>query len=259
MSGGTVWCRGVYVVMEGAAPRYRGNWRTCLVSGFVQPTLLLLALGLGVGGLINGNPQARGFGDGLPYLDYLAPAMLVVGAVQTAVGESIHPVMTGLNGERTYQTTVATPITPAQLAVGHVLWVGARIAVTTLCTCVAVLALTDVPAGLALVAAFAAFLCGTAFATALSALAVMTAEGTGLITVVTRVVILPMVLLSGAFFPSTLLPDWVHPIAWLLPVRHGVELARGDGGVLTHLGYLLAFLAAGTALTVHHFRRRLTT
>ncbi|MFB4426018.1 ABC transporter permease [Streptomyces sp. QL37] len=258
MKGGTSWWRGVYLVMEGSAPRYRGNWRICLVSGFVHPTLLLLALGLGVGGLVDGGPQERRVGDGLPYLEYLAPAILVVGAVQTAVGEAIHPIMTGLNGERTYYATVSTPITPSQLAVGHVLWVAARIAVTTVCTCVAVLVLTDVPVAPAVGAAVVALLCGTAFATALSALAVVTADGTGLITLVTRVMILPMVLLSGAFFPFALLPVWLHPVAWALPLWHGVELARGADGALPHLGYLLAFLTAGTALTLTRFRRRLT-
>ncbi|WP_299539117.1 ABC transporter permease [uncultured Streptomyces sp.] len=258
MRSGAVWWRGVYLVMEGSAPRYRGNWRICLVSGFVHPTLLLLALGLGVGGLLDGGEQEQRIGGGVPYLEYLAPAILVVGAVQTAAGEAIHPIMTGLNGERTYHATVSTPITPAQLAVGHVLWVAARIAVTTLCTCLAVLLLTAVPPGPVLGAALAAFLCGTAFATALSALTVVMAEGTGLIQLVTRVLSPPMVLLSGAFFPFGLLPAWLQPAAWALPLWHGVALARGDGGALPHLGYLLALLTAGTALTVTRFRRRLT-
>jgi lipooligosaccharide transport system permease protein len=257
MTRGLAWCRGVALVAEGAAPRYRQNWRTCLVTGCAQPVLLLMALGLGVGGLLASSPHTERMGLEVPYVQYLAPAILVVGAVQTAVGEALNPVMAGLRGERTYYATVATPITPAQLALAHLLWVAVRLAATTACSAAAVLVLVDVPVAATLAAGGVAVLCGTAFAGVLSGLTAWTVEDSEVITLVTRVLTLPMILFSGAFFPFGLLPDWTHPLAWALPLWHGMELARGTGGMLPHLAYLLVFLAAGVTLTVNRFRWRL--
>ena len=39
--------------------------------------------------------------------------------------------------------------------------------------------------------------------------------------------ITPMFLFSGLFFPFNQLPDWVHVVAWFMPLYHLVEITRG--------------------------------
>ncbi|MBY8853398.1 ABC transporter permease, partial [Saccharothrix sp. MB29] len=80
-----------------------------------------------------------------------------------------------------------------------------------------------------------------------------------------RFVLMPMTLFTGAFFPLDQLPAWLHPLAWLTPVWHGIELARGAAfgtlGVLPalgHVAYLAALVAVGVVLGRRHFHRRLT-
>jgi len=85
-----------------------------------------------------------------------------------------------------------------------------------------------------------------------------------------RLVLIPMTLFSGTFFPVDRLPAWVQPVAWVSPLWHGTELARAAalGGAerpwgeavlpaLVHMAVLLAFVAAGSAVAVARFRRRL--
>jgi lipooligosaccharide transport system permease protein len=74
-----------------------------------------------------------------------------------------------------------------------------------------------------------------------------------------------MSLFAGTFFPVTQLPAWVRPVAWITPMWHGTELARGAafgtltwGPTLLHIAYLLALFAVGFWLACWRFRLRLT-
>jgi len=76
----------------------------------------------------------------------------------------------------------------------------------------------------------------------------------------------PMFLFSGTFFPISQLPDLVEPLAWLMPLWHGVELSRGvaEGAVsllpaLGHVAYLALWVVVGYALALRSFTRRLVT
>jgi lipooligosaccharide transport system permease protein len=72
-------------------------------------------------------------------------------------------------------------------------------------------------------------------------------------------------LFSGIFFPITLLPGWLQPVAWATPLYHGVALCRSLvlggaplGASVVHAAYLLALIAAGYALATVTYRRRLS-
>ena len=84
-----------------------------------------------------------------------------------------------------------------------------------------------------------------------------------------RLVLIPMTLFSGTFFPIDRLPQWVQPVTWASPLWHGTELARaaalgdtalGGGPALPALGHaavLVALAVGGSAVAVARFRRRL--
>ncbi len=66
------------------------------------------------------------------------------------------------------------------------------------------------------------------------------------------------------FFPVEQLPVAVRPLAYLSPLWHGVELDRAatlgtapPWPIAAHLAYLVVFAAAGAALAVRAFRKRL--
>ena len=91
---------GVLLVVEHHWTWYRRNWRATAVSSILQPLLFLLAFGVGFGTLIDGTGRAAQATGGLDYLVWLAPALLGVSAVQTAVFDSTYPVLSGLKWQR---------------------------------------------------------------------------------------------------------------------------------------------------------------
>jgi lipooligosaccharide transport system permease protein len=78
--------------------------------------------------------------------------------------------------------------------------------------------------------------------------------------------ITPLFLFSGTFFPIDRLPELIRPVAWVLPLWHGVDLARaldlGTAGqepllAVAHLVILAAMAAGGTWAMFVMFRRQL--
>ncbi len=78
--------------------------------------------------------------------------------------------------------------------------------------------------------------------------------------------IVPMFLFSGTFFPVSQLPDWLEPVAWAVPLWHGVDLCRAlalgtpaAGSALVHVGYLCLWAVVGFVVARKTFERRLVT
>ncbi|CAM4032563.1 ABC transporter permease [Kibdelosporangium persicum] len=249
-----------FLVVESMWIWYRRNWRATVVSTVLNPVFFLVAMGFGLGSQIQPGAATGGYG----YAVYLMPAMLAAGAVQNAAGESTFPILSGFKWSRVYWGMTATPITPAQVATGQLLWILFRLVFSGIVFVIVGAALGVVTgAGIILSLVFAV-LAGMAFAAPLVAFAA-TIEGEGTaFNPVFRFIVLPMTLLAGTFFPVTELPALVRPIAWITPLWHGTELARAAAfwnlefwPVAGHMAYLLALTGIGAALAVRNFRRRL--
>ncbi|WP_037068651.1 ABC transporter permease [Pseudonocardia acaciae] len=259
--------RAVLVILEHFAIWYRKGWRATVVSSVLQPVLFLLAFGIGFGSLVDGGGRAGLSADalgGVPYLVYLAPGLLAMSAVQTAAFESTYPVLSGFKWQQLYWGMAASPLTPGQVAIGHLTWVVARM-FSSGAVYVVIIALLGGVAGFGIVVSLlAATLCGAAFAAPTMAFAAtLENEGTAFASYF-RFVLIPMTLFAGTFFPVSQLPVWLQPLAWVTPLWHGTELARGAAlGTLSwwpalgHVGYLVAMLAAGTVALRWRFVRRL--
>ena len=81
-----------------------------------------------------------------------------------------------------------------------------------------------------------------------------------------RIVVFPLFLFSGTFFPISRLPDWLEPVALLSPLYHAVELCRDAttgvvdswAAVFGHVVVLLVFIAWGVWWGQRTFERKLT-
>jgi len=77
-------------------------------------------------------------------------------------------------------------------------------------------------------------------------------------------VITPMMLLCGVFFPVTQLPESMQVVASVLPLTHAVDLARPlmSGAVppqaALHIAVLLAYTLVAFYVSLVLFRRRLS-
>jgi lipooligosaccharide transport system permease protein len=242
---------------------YRRVWRGSVFSSFLQPTLFLLAMGLGLGGLVDG--AGAEMPGGVTFLRFVAPGLLTAACMQTSAFESSWPVAGKMRWHRNYEAMMATPLGVRDLVSGEVLWVAARLVVVAAAFAFVVVMFDAIEPAAAIPAVLAAVLTGVAFSTPILAYAA-TIEANGNFNVLFRFVITPLFLFSGVFVPVTSLPVLLHVVAWLTPLFHGVELVRGlalgtlDGPVwIIHVAYLVAMTLVGFVAAERTFRSRLET
>jgi len=254
--------RAVRIVQRNAVV-YRYVWRGSVFASFLQPTLYLMALGFGVGSLIDPSRVAVMAG-GATYLRFLTPGLLAATCMQVASFESSWPVIGKIIWRRNYDAMLATPLAISDLIAGELLWMGIRL--TTLGTAFALVAFAfgamDITPA-AVVALSAAVLTGLAFSAAILAYAATLKSGDHF-NVLHRLIITPLFMFSGVFFPIDRLPVGVQWIAQVSPLYHGVQLVRGFAlgqldsmAAVAHLSFLLALLTAGFLAARYTFRLKL--
>jgi lipooligosaccharide transport system permease protein len=247
--------------LEYWAFQYKRTWRGSVVSTVLFPVLFLASMGLGLGSLVDSSRS--GGVEGLPYLVFLAPALLAATAMQTGVSESTYPVMGAIKWIRTYHAMLATPLGVLDVLVGHLLFIAARILLGSAVFLAVMTLFGAARSPLALLTLPAAVLTGMAFATPVVAFAATTQNDAGFAALF-RFVVTPLFLFGGVFFPVRQLPPVLEQLAYATPLWHGVALSRGlalgtstGGGVLLHVAYLFAWIAAGGWLAARAYHRRL--
>ena len=85
---------------------YRRVWRGSVFSNFLQPTLFLIAIGMGLGSMIDRGGAA--LPGGVSFLQFLAPGLLAAAAMQTAAFESSYPILGKITWHRNYEAISAT-------------------------------------------------------------------------------------------------------------------------------------------------------
>jgi lipooligosaccharide transport system permease protein len=240
---------------------YRRLWRSSLVSSFLAPVLFLAAIGGTVGKSID--RHGVGHFGGATYIEWLAPGLMAANAMQVAVQECFHPVLGGFKWTRTFLAAATTPLTPDDIVTGWLTWVGLRALLVSSVYLLVAAAFGAVPSATAILAIPVAALTGLAFAGPATAWAA-TRERDESFSTLQRFGVLPLSLFSGGFFPITQLPAAVRPIAYVLPLWHGVVLCRalslghaGWAASLGHVAVLAGYAGVGTAFAVVTFRRRL--
>ena len=246
-------------VWQRDATVWRKTWAIGFLPPLLEPLLYVAAFGLGLGGLIG---AIAWHGARLTYLEYLAPGIVGAGVMNAAFFETTYASFVRMHYQKTFDGILATPLSLEEIVTGEILW-GATRAVVTAAAMLAALA----PFGLlrwpeALLLLPAAALGGLAFA----------AFGmvfTGVLPTIEAfnlpvfLVVTPMFLFSGTFFPLEQLPVWAQRVAWALPLTHLAHLSRSAAlGIfapwqLADIGYLALFAAAAYVAGVRAMVRRL--
>lgn len=256
-----VQARRVARVLEREWVVWRRLWRGSVFSYVIAPLLFLAAMGIGLGDLVDRN---QGSIDGLEYLQFIAPGLMAASAVMQAAGESMWPVMGGVKWMGTYHAAVSTPVEARDVYLGQLTWTGVRNSMSATVFLAIAALLGGIPSWWGVLAIPATVLGALAVAAPLSAWSV-TRDSDAAFAIVMRLVIFPLFLFSGTFFPVSRLPDWLEPIAGLSPLYHAVELCRtattgsvewlGAGG---NFAVLVLFVAGGVWWGSRTFTRRLT-
>ena len=245
--------RGPARMVERSLLVYKRAWFV-LVSGFAEPVLYLLSIGLGLGGVIATMPFA---GRPVRFAAFVSPALLATSAMNGAIYDSTGNIYFKLKVTKLYDTVLTAPRTLVDVAVGEVAWATLRGSIYTVgfLVVMAVAGLTSswwivlaLPASVLMAAAFAAVgMATTSYMRGWSDIELI------------QLVQLPLFLFSATFYPLSTYPRWMQLAVEALPTYHGVDLVRslalGDAhvGLLGHVLYLGLMLAAGIAV----LRRRL--
>jgi lipooligosaccharide transport system permease protein len=254
---------------------YRRIWRSSVFSSVLGPVLYLAGMGFGLGSLVNRNFVAGNHGainhgggiDGVSYLAFVAPAILAMQAMQSAMAESTFPVYGGIKWDHRYIAALATPLRPADIYRGHLLFITLRLTMNSVIFLLIAAAFGSVSSPWAVAALPAAVLCGIAFAAPVAAWAVTVRRDSAFIYAF-RFGMTPLMLFSETFFPLSRLPVWLRPVAYATPLWHGVALCRAftigtvaagltAGSVAIHVAYLVALSGLGLWAGARAYTRRL--
>ena len=230
-------------------------WKVEVGGVLIEPFVLLVAIGFGLGAYI------QDFGE-TSYAEFLAPGLVASYAMFHATFDSTYGAYLRMESHHIYEAMLFTPIGPADIVVGEVMWSATRAVVssTAVLTVAAGFGLVDSP--LAILAIPCAYLIGAAIA-ALAMILTSTATTIGAMNNFFTLFILPMFYVSGVFFPLDRLPKGVQILSWALPLTPAASLVRGlVTGDTTWLMFLwaLELIAVATValwLASWFMRRRL--
>lgn len=238
------------------------GWSVILYS-VGQPVAYLFAMGVGLASLVDANSEAA-FG-GVSYLEFVAPALLVSAAVMTASGEFSYPIMDGFKWRRVFYGPHASPLTPQQIASGHIMASSLRFLLQSVVYFMVVAMFGASPSPWGWVSAIVATVAALSFGLPLMAYAASIKQDKGQFALVQRFIVMPLFLFSGTFFPLDSLPIAVRWIGWISPVWHGTELGRvftygmdhNPLLTITHVVFLLATATGGWILVRRQFVKRM--
>jgi lipooligosaccharide transport system permease protein len=234
-------------------------WRTELVPPLMEPIVMFLALGLGLGTYVELT------GD-LDYIQFLAPGVLVIFPMFAATFESLWGAYWRLERSGTYAAILATPARPEEIVAGDILWAATRMLINSLLILLVMAVLTApwdlIQSPWVILTIPVNLLAGVLFAS-LGLAYTSKAKSISQLSYFFSLFIMPMFWFSGAFFPLDGLPGWAEVLAWLTPVFHAVELDRalitGDlaWSDLYHLGWIMVMVIPAFWFALYSMRRRL--
>lgn len=245
---------------EREAHIWRRLWHSSVSTGILTPILFLGAMGLGVGGLVDDH---TGTVKGFDYLTFVAPGLLVASSVQHAMPNALWSVMAGHKWMGHFRAAVATSLRPTDVYVGFLAWQGCHAAINAVPFLVVAALMGGIPSAFGVLAIPITALCVVACAAPLAAFSSSRDDDLAFAAIL-RILVLPLILFSGVFFPIENLTVGLRPIAWVTPLWHGVELNRGatTGSIelvaaAGHVAYLVGFLALTGRWGSRSFTRRL--
>ncbi|ULX54589.1 nodulation protein NodJ [Cupriavidus taiwanensis] len=242
-----VWYRNYMVWRKLAIPSMIGN--------LADPMIYLFGLGLGLGLMV-------GQVDGVSYIAFLAAGTTASSVMMSASFESMYSAFSRMHVQRTWEAIMHAPLTLGDVVLGEIAWAASKAVLSGLAIMLVAGALGYAQMPGALLALPVIVLAGIAFA-ALAMIVTALAPSYDFFMFYQTLVMTPMLLLSGVFFPLEQLPEGVQAAAKALPLAHAVALIRPlmlgrpvDAAGL-HLAVLAAYAVAALVVCLVLLRRRL--
>lgn len=242
----SVWRRNMLV--------WRKLFAASVLTNLADPLIMLFGLGYGLGALM---PSI----EGMSYIMFFAAGQLCTATMFTASFESMFSGFSRMHGQKTWDAILYAPLVIDDIVTGEIMWAASKAWLTgsTILGVVVVFGLAASP--LVLLALPAAFLVGLAFS-AVGLIVTVLARGWDFFSYYMTLLMTPMMMISGVFFPVERLPAPLVAVAQALPLYHGVEIVRPlvagrlPEQALVHVLVLLGYAAAGYAAAIYFARKR---
>jgi lipooligosaccharide transport system permease protein len=233
---------------------FKTFWRASTFSAIVQPIVYLLAFGFGFGSIVNTV-------GGVKYIEFVGVGTVATAILFSSVFSGIFGTLLKWKYQRTYDALLAAPVGVGEIVTAESFWIGVRSGVYGAAPLIVAFFFGLDPSWGMLLVVPIGVLTGFGFAAAGMLIAALV-ENFDNTSYVQSLVITPMFLLAGTFFPIDQLPEWAQVASWANPLYSCVELVRGacfgfELDDLAHLGVLIVFGAVMWVLACWRLQKRL--
>jgi len=227
-----------------------------ILGHLADPVIYMLGLGYGLGSML---PNI----DGISYITFLAAGTVCYSTMNSASFEALYSGFARMHEQRTWEAILNTPITLDDIVFSEMVWAASKSLLSGLAVLAViwVMGLSHSPLSLWIIPL--AFLVGLCFAS-LGLIMTALAPGYDFFMYYFTLVITPMVILCGVFFPVAQLPVWLQSVSAFLPLTHAISLARPllsntlPPHFILHIAVLVAYALCGFYVALVLFRRRLS-
>jgi lipooligosaccharide transport system permease protein len=242
-------------VMSREVANFRTFWKSTTFSSVLEPVIYLLAFGLGLGSTIVDRV------DGLEYVEFVGTGMVATAVIFASALPAMFGTFVKERFQRTYDAILAAPVSVEELVTAEMLWIGLRAGFYGSFPLVVAMLFGLDPAFGMLLVPFFCFITALGFA-AFGIAVAGSVQKIDQFSYVTTLVITPLFLVAGTFFPIDQLPEAVQVLAQLNPLHQLVELVRHasfgfEALDLVRVAALMAFTFGLWRLAVSRMTRRL--
>jgi lipooligosaccharide transport system permease protein len=230
-------------------------WKATTFSSIVQPTIYLLAFGLGFGTLVKTIGHVK-------TIEYVGTGTVATAVLFSSAFPGMFNTFIRWQFQRTYDAMLAAPVDVEELITAEILWISLRAGVYGMAPILVAFAFGLAPEWGMLLVPLIGFVTGFGFA-AFGVTVAAVAKTIDNFNYITSAVLTPMFLVAGTFFPVSSLPEGIRQVAQVNPLYHCVQLVRDAslGGLgtadLGHAAVLIAFAILMWRVAIWRLGKRL--
>jgi lipooligosaccharide transport system permease protein len=243
-----VWMRDRDVFMK--------TYRTNFIPPILEPILYLFAIGYGLGGFIQEI-------DGIPYVKFIAPALLAISMMNTSFFECTYGSYVRMYYQKIFDAIIATPVSLEEVIVGELLWGSTKSMINATIMLVIIVAFGLAQHPIVLLVIPFSFLAGFLFSTIAMCFTALT-NNIDSLNYPIYLFITPMFLFSGTFFPVSILPVQIQylsrafsPLLHVAAITRSLTLDQIDLMIIPSVAWILVVSFILYIVSVNLMRRRL--
>jgi lipooligosaccharide transport system permease protein len=243
-------------------PIWRRNflvWKKLAVASVLgnvaEPLITLIAFGYGLGSFLNNV-------NGVPYIAFLASGAVCMSIMMAASFEALYSAFSRMHVQKTWDALLNAPLALDDVVLAEMLWAATKAMYSGLAILIVMFMLGIGLHAQTLLVLPLLFLAGMTFAS-LGLVANALARGYDFFTYYFTLFNTPMIFLSGVYYPTDRMPEWLQTVSSFLPLTAAVQLVRplilGDWpqhGAF-NLGILVVYCVGGFYAATVLTRRRL--